>query len=129
MQAPNPYLDYLIDPCFQGVNRSFVLLFGNNTERRERTKCCLPTVERKDYNVMINEENLFDQPVKSSLKTHDNILKNTTGRGDDYMTSSLLDCQYFNKCYKMIAIDLSKQQAFDADPKAIQQNNFGGNLT
>ena len=45
------------------------------------------------------------------------------------MTSSLLDCQYFNKCYKMIAIDLSKQQAFDADPKAIQQNNFGGNLT
>ena len=28
----------------------------------------------------------------------------------------------------MIAVDLSKQQALDADPKAIQQNNFTANL-
>ena len=43
------------------------------------------------------------------------------------MTSCLLDYNYFNKYYKMIAIDLSKQQALDADPKAIQQINFNGN--
>ena len=47
---------------------------------------------------------------------------------DDYTTSCLLDCNCFNKYYKMMAIDFSKQQALDADPKTIQQNNFTGNL-
>ena len=46
----------------------------------------------------------------------------------DYTRSCLLDYNYFNKYYKMIAIDLSKQQALDADPKAIQQINITGNL-
>ena len=46
----------------------------------------------------------------------------------DYTRSCLLDYNYFNKHYKMIAIDLSKQQALDADPKAIQQINITGNL-
>ena len=60
------------------------------------------------------------------MRTYDNIGKVATGQGDDYTTSCLLD-YYFNKHYKMIAIDLSKQQALDADPKAIQQINFTGN--
>ena len=57
------------------------------------------------------------------------ILKNIpTDQGDDYTTGCLLDYNYFKKYYKMIAIDLSKQQALDADPKAIQQINFTGDL-
>ena len=44
------------------------------------------------------------------------------------MTGCLLDYTYFKKYYKMIAVDLSKQQALDADPKAIQQLNFTANL-
>ena len=36
----------------------------------------------------------------------------------------LLDYPYFLENYKMIAIDLSKQQAIDDDPRAIQQINF-----
>ena len=60
------------------------------------------------------------------MRTYDNIGKVATGQGDDYTTNCLLD-YYFNKHYKMIAIDLSKQQALDADPKAIQQINFTGN--
>ena len=44
IQTPNPYLDYLIDPNFQGVNRLFVLSFENNTDRTVRTKYYLPTV-------------------------------------------------------------------------------------
>ena len=44
------------------------------------------------------------------------------------MTSCLLDYNYFKKYYKMIAIDLTKQQALDADPKAIQKINFTENL-
>ena len=48
--------------------------------------------------------------------------------GDDYTTGCLLDYPYFKDHYKMIAIDLSKQQALDADPRAIQQINFTANL-
>ena len=62
------------------------------------------------------------------LITYDTIQKIATGHGDDYTTGCLLDYNYFNNYYKMIAIDLSKQQALDADPKAIQQINFTGNL-
>ena len=40
----------------------------------------------------------------------------------------MLDYNYFKEHYKMIAIDLSKQQELDSDPKAIQQINFTGNL-
>ena len=62
------------------------------------------------------------------MKTHDNIRKKATGQADDYTTGFLLDYIYFNKHHKMIAIDLSKQQALDADPKEIQQVNFTRNL-
>ena len=58
---------------------------------------------------MIDGENLFDHPVKSDLRTYENIEKVSTGQGDDYTTGCLLEY------YKMIATNLSKQQAFDAD--------------
>ena len=77
---------------------------------------------------MIDEKNFFDQPVKSSVRTFDNIQKIVTGQGDDSTNGCLLDYNYFNNYDKMIAIDLSKQQAIDADLKAIQQINFTGNL-
>ena len=77
---------------------------------------------------MIDGKNVFDQPVKSDVRRYDNVRKIAIGQGDDYTTGCLLDYNYFNKYYKMIAIDLSKQQALDADPKAIQQINFTGNL-
>ena len=51
-----------------------------------------------------------------------------TGQGDDYTTRCLLDYPYFNENYKMVAIDLSKQQALDADPRAIQEINFTANV-
>ena len=51
-----------------------------------------------------------------------------TGQVDDYTAGCLLDYSYFKNYYKMIAIDLSKQQALDANPKAIQQISFTGNL-
>ena len=57
------------------------------------------------------------------------ILENiTTGKGDDYITGCLLDYSHFKENYKLIAVDLSKQQALDADPRAIQQINFTANL-
>ena len=65
---------------------------------------------------MINEENSFDQPIKNNKVTYENIRKIVTGQGDDYTTGCLLDYSYFVNTYKMIAVDLSKQQALDANP-------------
>ena len=77
---------------------------------------------------MINGKNFFDQPIDRMTKTYENIRKIATGQGDGYTTGCLLDYSYFKNHYKMIAIDLSKQQALDADPRAIQQINFTANL-
>ena len=77
---------------------------------------------------MIDGKNVFDQPINNMIKTYENIRKITIGQRDDYTTGCLLEHTYFKKCYKMIAIDLSKQQTLDADPKAIQQIYFTVNL-
>ena len=77
---------------------------------------------------MIDGKNFFDQPINSDLKTYENIRKIATGQGDDYTTGCLLDYIYFKNYYKVIAVDFSKQQALDANPKAIQQINFTANL-
>ena len=77
---------------------------------------------------MINGENFFDQPIKNNKITYENIRKIATCQGDDYTTGCLLDYPYFKDNYKMIAVDLSKKQAFNADPRAIQQINFTANL-
>ena len=77
---------------------------------------------------MIDGKSFFDQPIKNDKITYENIRKIAIGQGDDYTTDCLLDQVYFKNSYKMIATDLSKQQALDADPKAIQQINFTANV-
>ena len=126
--AQNPNLTHLIEPSFPGVNRLFVLAFENDNHRTSDDRYYLLTVEIKDYNIMINGENFFDQPIKNNKVTYENIRKIVIGQGDDYTTGCLLDYSYFADTYKMIAVDLSKQQALDADPRAIQQTNFNANL-
>ena len=124
----NANLNYLVEPSFQGINRLFVLAFEGDTQRTSHSGYYLPNVEIKDYNIMINGENFFDQPIKNKKVTYENIRKIATGQGDDYTTGCLLDYPYFMDTYKMIAVDLSKQQALDADSRAIQQINFTANL-
>ena len=126
--AQNPNLNHLVEPSFQGVNSLFVLAFENDDDRTSHDEYYLPKVEIKDYNIVINGENFFDQPIKNNKITYDNIRKIATGQGDDYTTGCLLDYPYFANTYKMIAVDLSKQQALDADPRATQQINFTANL-
>ena len=78
---------------------------------------------------MIHGKNLFDQPKISELKSYENVRKIATDKGDDCKTGCLLDYSYFKENYKMIAIDLSKQQILvDPDLRAIQQINFTANL-
>ena len=76
---------------------------------------------------MIDGKIFFNQPINSTFKSTENIRRIATGQGDDYKTGCLLD-SYFKGNYKMIAINLIKQQALDADPRAIQQINFTANL-
>ena len=77
---------------------------------------------------MINGENFFDKLVQNDKVTYDNIRNVCTGTGNDYTTGSLLDYPYFKDTYKMIVVDLNKQQALDSDPRTIQQINFTANL-
>ena len=63
--AQNANLNHLIEPSFQGVNRLFVLAFENDAQRTSNKRYYIPNVEIKDYNVMIDGKNLFDQPVKN----------------------------------------------------------------
>ena len=126
--AQNPNLNHLVEPSFHGINRLFVLVFENDNDRTGDEQYYLLTVEIKDYNIMINGENLFDEPIKNNKVTYDNIRKIASGQGDVYTTGCLLDYPYFANTYKMIAVDLSKQHALDADPRAIQQINFTANL-
>ena len=77
----------------------------------------------KNY-VMINEHNFFYQAIRNNLITYDHIQKISIVPGDDYTNGCFLDYNYFKNYYKMIAIDLSKQQTLEADAKWIQQINF-----
>ena len=115
--AQNTNLINLIEPSFQGINILFVLAFENDDQRISNNRYYVPNVEIKDYNVMINGKNFFDQSVKNDRITYENIRKIAAGQGDDYTTCCLLDYIYFKKYYKMSAVDLSKQQALDVDPK------------
>ena len=127
-KAQNRYLDFLIEASFQGINR-LVLSFKDEDGRESYKQYYLPTVKIKDYKVMIDGRNFFDQPIKNDSKTYDNIRKIATGQGDDYTTGCLINYPYFKKYYKLIAIDLSKPKKLDADPKAMQHINFTGNLS
>ena len=126
--AQNANLNYLIETSLQGVNRFSVLAFENDDQRISNERYYILNVEIKYYNVMADGKNFFDQTVKNDKITYENIRKTAIGHGNDYTKGCLLDYIYFNKYYKMIAVDLSRQQALDADPKAIQQINFTANF-
>ena len=80
----------------------------------------LPNVELKDKYVMIDGKNVFDKAIKDKKATHENITKIATNQGDDYTRGCFLYYPYFKDSYKMIAVDLSKQQILDVDPRGIQ---------
>ena len=107
------------------MNKIFVLYFENEDDRTSHSAYYFLKVEIKYYNVMIDSKNFFDQSINNMTKTNENIRKIATGQRDDYTNGCLLDYSYFKDHYKMILI---KQQALDADPRAIQQINFTANL-
>ena len=104
------------------------MLFENENDRISHSEYYLPKLEIKSYNVKIDGKILFDRPINDDTKTYENIKKIAAGHGDGYTTGCLLDYPYFKENYKMIAIELSKQQALDIDLRTIKQIYFTGNL-
>ena len=120
-EAINNNLNILIDSTFTNVNRLFVLAYEqNNNNRQSFSRFYLPNVMVKDYNVIIDKLAFFDLPIKTEEEAYDKIID--IRRNNEYTTGNLLDYDYFKKYYKLIAVDLSKQQDL------IQQINFIGRL-
>ena len=116
-----------LDPSFQGVNRLFVMAYlrGNNQfTRNSQRKYYLPRIDLNKYNVIIDGRNFYDNPIESDIEKYRELKKEMIGKGGNYTTGSLLDHNCFQKHYKLVAADLSKQKELDADPRAIQQIEF-----
>ena len=77
-----------------------------------------------DYKVLIDGRNFYDRNISNNLKKYEELRKVMTGRGEDYTTGSLLDYDYWEKNYKLICCDLSKQKVLDSNPKVNQQIEF-----
>ena len=91
-------------------------------------KYILPRVKTENYNIEIDGKNFYDQPINDWIKQYNEVRKMSTEQSDDYRTGCLLDFAYFEKNYRIIAIDLSKIKALDADSRAIQQIIFTGKI-
>ena len=116
-----------LDPSFQSVNRLFVMAYnranGQPTRNGQR-KYYLPRIDLEKYNVIIDGRNFYDNPIESDIEKYRELKKVMIGKGKDYTTRSFLDFNYFDKHYKLVVVDLSKQKELDADPRAIQQIEF-----
>ena len=106
-QTKNYNLNYLIDPTFTKVNRLFVLSFENETDRTSFSKYYVPKVEIKDFNNLIDGKPFFEIPIKNKEEAYEQILE--MSKNNDYTTGNLLDYEYFSKYYRLIAIDLRKE--------------------
>ena len=115
-----------LDPSFQGVNRLFVMAYNreNGQPTSNGQQKYLPRIDLEKYNVIIDGRNFYDNPIKNDIEKYRELKKVMIGKGEDYTTGSLLDFNYFDKHYKLVAVDLSKQIELDADTRAIQQIEF-----
>ena len=121
-QTATNNLNSLIDPTFNNVNRLFVLAFPNEEDKRSFSKYHTPTVEIKDYNVIIDGEPFYELPIRNKEETYKAIIELI--RNDSLRAGNGFNFDYFSEHYKLIAVDLSKQKS---DLKN-QQINFIGRL-
>ena len=125
-EAINNNLNILIDPTFTNVNRLFVLAYQDDTNRQSFSQFYLPRAMVKDFNVIIDKLAFFDLPIKTEEEAYEKIID--ISKNNEYATGNLLDYDYFKKYYKLIAIDLSKQQVLPENEDLLQQINFVGRL-
>ena len=125
-EAINNNLNILIDPIFTNANRLFVLAYQTADDRQSFSQFYLPNVMVKDHNVIIDKLAFFDLTIKTEEEAYEKIID--ISRNNEYTTGNLLDYDYFKKHFKLIAIDLSKQQVLQENEDLIQQINFIGKL-
>ena len=125
-EAINNNLNILIDPTFTNVNRLFVLAYRTADDRQLFSQFYSPNVMVKNYNVIIDKLVFFDLPIKTEEEAYKKIID--ISRNNEYTRGNLLDYDYVKKYYKLIAIDLSKQQVLQENEDLIQQINFIGRL-
>ena len=120
-----------LDPSFQGFNRLFVMAYNklpaandDQFNRNSKQVYYLPRNDLNKYNIIIYGRNFYDYPIESDIEKYRELKKVMIGKGEDYTTGSLLDFDYFEKHYKLVAVDLSQQKELDADPRATQQIEF-----
>ena len=116
-----------LDPSFQGVNRLFIMAYNRvdgQPTRNGQKKYYLPRASLNKYNVIIDGRNFYDNAIESDIERYRELKKVMIGKREDYTAGSLLDFNYFDKHYKLVAVDLSKQKELDADPRVIQQIEF-----
>ena len=126
-EAINNNLNILVDPTFTNVNKFFVLAYRTADDRQSYSQFYFPRVMVKDYYFIIDKLAFFDLPIKTEEEAYEKILD--ISRNNEYTTGNLLDYDYLKKYYKLIAIDLSKQQVLQENEDLIQQINFIGRLT
>ena len=80
----------------------------------------------KDFSVIIDKLAFFDLPIKTEEEAYEKIIE--ISKNDEYTTGKLLEHDYFKKYYRLIAIDLSKQQVLQENKGLIQRINFIGRL-
>ena len=126
-EAINNNLNIFIDPTFTNVNRLFVSAYQTADDRQLFSQFSLPKVMVKDFNVVIDKLSFFDLPIKTEEEAYEKIID--ISRNNEHTTGNLLDYDYFEKYYKLIAIDSSKQQVLQENEDLIQQINFIRRLT
>ena len=120
----------VLDTSFQGVSGLFVMGFdndtikGNNENPQSQKRYYLPRIEIKDYSVLIDGRNFYDQNVNDSITRYTELLKFNTGRSEDYSTGCLISYNYYVKDYNIATIGLSHQAGLNSDTKVIQQIEF-----
>ena len=122
---------FYLDASFQRVKKMFVLAFdntdgANKVERNSHKKYFLAIVDITKYNVLTDGRTFYDQPITDQILKTDEIREVEIGKRNDYTTGYLWD--YISKIIILIAVDLSKQEELDTDPRAVQQFKFYGML-
>ena len=110
------YINRLFSASFQRIALAYNATDDDNASIMSNKKYFLPRAEMKNYNLLIDGRNFFDQSIR----------KVAIEKDDDYTTGHLLDYAYFKDDYKLIGIDLIKQKSLDTHPRAIQQIVFQG---
>ena len=101
----------------------FELVYPNVVDNAKRNKArgyYLPKGIIKNYNIIIDWKNFYDQPIDSDIKRYKALRKLTVGQGEDCTTVCLFEYDYIKNHYRFNVVDLRRQKELNADPKVIQ---------